>query len=226
MKCASCSAPLPHGSAKCPYCNCVTDVDLRGHHHYTDHVPETPRLCCICETPMSTINVHSEGEPFYIERCEKCLGLFFDPGELDALVQETVQSVYSIDALKLNGLTQLNSLDEVRYRKCPICRKLMNRINYGQASGVILDECREHGVFLDAGELRRIQEWTRAGGPVAQKARQQEELDRAEQRTRAERRELDLKPKINPYGEARPQYNETLDHSLGQVFDFLVRILK
>lgn len=49
---------------------------------------------------------------------------------------------------------------------------MMNRLNYGQSSGVIVDRCRDHGVYLDASELRRIQAWVRAGGRLdaAQKA--------------------------------------------------------
>ena len=50
------------------------------------------------------------------------------------------------------------------YRPCPVCQDMMPRRNYGQRSGVIVDLCREHGVWFDADELPRILTWMRAGG--------------------------------------------------------------
>ena len=40
----------------------------------------------------------------------------------------------------------------------------MNRKLHGKRSGVIVDSCRDHGLWLDAGELRQLMEWSRAGG--------------------------------------------------------------
>ena len=40
----------------------------------------------------------------------------------------------------------------------------MNRRNYAGNSGVIIDLCREHGIWFDAEELARILLWVRAGG--------------------------------------------------------------
>ncbi|MFY0540274.1 zf-TFIIB domain-containing protein [Nannocystis pusilla] len=53
---------------------------------------------------------------------------------------------------------------DVRYRECPRCREVMNRRNFGTISGVIVDECRHHGLFLDAGELEEVEAFLRAGG--------------------------------------------------------------
>jgi Zn-finger nucleic acid-binding protein len=50
------------------------------------------------------------------------------------------------------------------YRPCPVCRGLMNRRNYAGSSGVIIDLCREDGIWFDAEELARILVWVRAGG--------------------------------------------------------------
>ena len=52
------------------------------------------------------------------------------------------------------------------YRPCVVCGQLMNRINYGHSSGVIVDVCRDHGIWFDADELARILTWLRAGGGV------------------------------------------------------------
>ena len=49
---------------------------------------------------------------------------------------------------------------------------MMNRRNYAHKSGVIIDVCREHGVWFDPDELQRILAWIRAGG----RARAEKEL--------------------------------------------------
>jgi Zn-finger nucleic acid-binding protein len=53
----------------------------------------------------------------------------------------------------------------------------MNRRNHGRKSGVIVDACREHGVWFDAEELERILHWIREGGE-----RRAAALEEAEQR--------------------------------------------
>jgi hypothetical protein len=40
----------------------------------------------------------------------------------------------------------------------------MPRLNYGHGSGVIIDVCRDHGIWFDADELARILAWLHAGG--------------------------------------------------------------
>ncbi len=50
-----------------------------------------------------------------------------------------------------------------KYRPCAECRSLMVRHNYAK-SGVVVDVCRDHGVWFDASELPRILRWLRAGG--------------------------------------------------------------
>ena len=165
--CINCGAALPPASLVCPYCKSRHDVDLKGVHRYTLEKPESERTCPRCAKPLQTIDLKI-GAKFLIERCAHCLGLFFDPGELEVLLDQSVSHVYEIDAHRLQELTQLKRHQDyaVTYIKCPVCGKLMNRINYGAQSGVIVDKCREHGIWLDGGELRQLLEWTKAGGQI------------------------------------------------------------
>lgn len=66
------------------------------------------------------------------------------------------------------------------YRSCPQCGGRMNRQNYGRSSGVIIDICREHGVWFDAEELDQILAWIRRGGLTAETERRSEELKERE----------------------------------------------
>ena len=66
------------------------------------------------------------------------------------------------------------------YRPCAVCGSLMNRRNYGQRSGVILDVCRAHGIWFDAEELQRLLGWIRAGGEEKAQALEAEQKRTAE----------------------------------------------
>ena len=60
----------------------------------------------------------------------------------------------------------------------------MNRVNFGTNSGVIVDRCKDHGVWLDGGELRQLFEWMKAGGKLLQQEREAEQRKIAERELR------------------------------------------
>lgn len=186
--CSNCAAPLPINSITCSYCGSRNDTDLKGVHRYTTHEPDSGRICPRCAVPLQSIDLQLNGK-FLIERCERCLGLFFDPGELDALLQATVTHVYTINRKQLDNLNNaLRSSDYgTSYIKCPVCATLMHRVNFGARSGVIVDRCADHGLWLDGGELRQLFEWTKAGGSLLSEERRKEQRQEKE---RAERQKL------------------------------------
>ncbi|HNX96283.1 MAG TPA: zf-TFIIB domain-containing protein [Candidatus Aminicenantes bacterium] len=187
--CTHCGAALPPASVTCAFCGSRNDVDLRAIHPFTVTTPVSPRHCPRCRGPLQTLDLKIDGR-FLIERCPGCLGLFFDPNELDALLDASLAHVAEIDFTRLQNLTEVKRKDEypLGYIPCPVCGGLMNRINYGTRSGVIVDRCRDHGVWLDGGELRRILEWAKAGGQIHHE-RSQLEAERLE--LRAERQKLE-----------------------------------
>jgi len=72
---------------------------------------------------------------------------------------------------------------QVRYLRCPTCDKTMNRRVFARVSGIIVDVCREHGVWFDAGELAATIEFVEHGG--LEKAKKRAESDREEARKAA-----------------------------------------
>jgi Zn-finger nucleic acid-binding protein len=173
--CTNCAAPIPLNSVRCDYCGSRNDVDLQGVHYYTTHESGTERICPGCNAHLKTIDLGVGGK-FFIERCEECFGLFFDPGELEALLEYSVKNVFEInrDRLAIFTLAKQSNVRVATYVKCPICTNMMNRINFGARSGVVIDRCKEHGVWLDAGELRQLCEWVKAGGQLLDKERAEE----------------------------------------------------
>jgi Zn-finger nucleic acid-binding protein len=188
-KCSNCNAPLPEDSQLCAYCGARNDIDLAGIHYYTTHEIDTPRTCPRCNVGLKTIDLKLNGT-FLIERCDQCLGLFFDPGELEALLEATVTNVFLIDRTGLDGINAHRQTDQypVSYIKCPVCSQLMNRVNFGAKSGVIVDRCKDHGVWLDGGELRHLFEWMKLGGKLLNQERQ-EQVRKEELKQETERRD-------------------------------------
>ena len=70
----------------------------------------------------------------------------------------------------------------VRYRPCVRCGKIMNRVNFGRLSGTVVDVCRGHGTFLDAGELHAIAAFIEAGGLDRMREREIQDLKEEQHR--------------------------------------------
>lgn len=53
---------------------------------------------------------------------------------------------------------------KVVYRRCPVCKGVMQRKNFGGSSGVIVDWCGAHGTWLDRDEPGGIADYILRGG--------------------------------------------------------------
>lgn len=175
MQCSNCGAVLPPKSRRCPYCGNLEEVDLRTVKRR--HGGTAQRDCPRCRERMEVLWLELAGG-VEIDRCTACHGIFFDPDELESLLDDAERATFEVDARRLEILRQEEQAapdTQVTYLPCPDCGQLMNRRNFGARSGVIIDQCRDHGAWLDGGELRQLVEWTRAGGREHAARRQQEE---------------------------------------------------
>jgi Zn-finger nucleic acid-binding protein len=158
----------------CPFCGVRQDVNLRQI-HFRDLGTDATLPCPHCVTPLDVIEFDSEPK-VRIERCTTCFGTFFNPGELEVLLDAQTNPLVWLDPVQLNQIASDFSQDPlVAYRKCPICAERMSHLNFAGRSGVIVDRCGTHGVWLEGSELRRLTEWWRAGGKLIY---QQHEADR------------------------------------------------
>jgi Zn-finger nucleic acid-binding protein len=64
----------------------------------------------------------------------------------------------------LHGETRHEPDTRVVYLPCPVCKALMMRRTIATGTGVIVDTCHSHGLWLDHGELERILAFVRARG--------------------------------------------------------------
>ena len=167
-RCSSCSAPLPADTSRCSYCGTRNDMDVLTIDRFAvSRQGSSRRQCPDCRIPLQTIRLSTDGA-FAIERCDTCFGLFFDPGELQAFLAASVSPTFQINTREIVNINRERASQDrqVRYIPCPECGILMNRVNFGYRSGVVMDQCRKHGVWLDNGELTHLMEWKKAGGQL------------------------------------------------------------
>lgn len=96
-----------------------------------------------------------------LEQCDGCGGFWVAIESFDHICNSR-EAQTAATGLKLPELVQ--PPEHVRYIPCPDCGELMNRMNYAGGSGVIVDICRKHGIWLDRDELRHVVDFIQAGG--------------------------------------------------------------
>jgi len=172
VTCASCFAPMFRGSRFCARCGAEAAREL---------VEEAaPLQCPRCREAMQALRLGATA----VRECAGCGGLWLDAAALDQLVSARDEHVATSSILAARRPRTEAPQDTVRYLPCPGCAKLMNRVNFAHASGVILDVCKGHGVWLDRGELERVLGFVDAGGLAV--AREREKVKLAEERRRLE----------------------------------------
>jgi hypothetical protein len=89
-----------------------------------------------------------------IDYCTDCAGIWLDAGELEILLGEPEKAEKLLDSFK----THPGSSQQIR--KCPICRKKMEKVVVGSAKpNLLIDRCRKaDGLWFDKGELGDILE--------------------------------------------------------------------
>lgn len=119
-----------------------------------------------------------------VDECDACGGIMVSPRLLDRIVA----AKDSATDLRL-ALPARDRVPEtkVRYLHCPRCEETMNRQAFGRISGVVVDVCREHGVWFDAGELAAVLAFVERGGLTRAREREREQLEQAARNLRTER---------------------------------------
>lgn len=204
LQCPQCGAVATSDAAQCAYCkarlatvacpSCFGMVFLGAAHcsHCGTAIAREAapaagaRSCPRCERPLETTLI---GEAF-LDECPSCHGLWVDAASFEKI---TTSREHQAVVLTLGDATPRAAEAEapggVRYIPCPSCARLMNRLNFAHCSGVIVDLCKEHGVWFDRDELRRIVEFIRDGGLELARKRELDALVEERQKIESARRE-------------------------------------
>ena len=157
--CPSCGAPS--GGTSCVYCGRSLQNAPEAHSPSDrQHGLECPR----CGSGNSLVTT-AIGGGIEADACAACSGLWLDTGELNAVVQaERAVAAARPPIQRMKAPPPLPVPMEVKYIPCPRCGQLMNRQNFEQVSGIVLDECAAHGTWLDGGELKAVLQFIASGG--------------------------------------------------------------
>lgn len=191
----------------CPKCLArVNDRARFCHHCGTPLRPElvagdgTPLACPVCGEPHR-LTSRRIGEVTVLE-CDHCVGLWLGTETFNQLIERASDETVELDRLFTSAQARPADLDlpeekgrgQWRYRNCVVCGAMMHRRNYGRRSGVIIDICKDHGIWFDADELPRILAWIRSGGQA------KAEEERAAQQAREERFKRATQPRSERSG--------------------------
>ena len=185
VRCSSCGASRQGGEAACAWCDseftiheqdlhticpqCFARISDRARHCHHCGVPISPqaigasdpaRTCPTCRGGPALHHRSLGGAPPLLE-CATCAGLWLAPAELRTLV--TRVNAGAAQAREILGPLERPPagapMEDARhgplYRACVVCAQRMNRTRFAGRSGVIVDYCKDHGVWFDAHELAR-----------------------------------------------------------------------
>jgi len=117
--------------------------------------------------------------------CASCDGTWIEAAAFQTLCAEREQQAAVVHRKPADARPPVTSMTgPIRYRPCPQCGKMMNRLNFGRLSGAVVDVCSSHGTFLDRGELHQIVQFILGGGLSRTRQAELASLKEEEQRIR------------------------------------------
>jgi Zn-finger nucleic acid-binding protein len=209
LRCSGCGANLRAAAVACDYCGAEVTLEER---RLASICPQCyaragvdARFCMECGTRIApqalaalaqqTACPRCKGElrsrtlgTASVAECGACGGLWLSEEHFERVCERADGEEQALRGLLLHRPAIAPPREsQLRYVPCVECGELMNRRNYASSSGVILDVCRDHGVWLDHAELDKILAFVRAGGLDRSRARQIERLADQERRARGGR---------------------------------------
>ena len=189
LNCSNCGGAVTVEAQACPYCSakiseadrrkttlcpaCYTRIEDDSKHCRACAIEIRPQAltplpadlgCPRCKGELRTRALeHAD-----VIECAACLGIWLTPKTFDrTLLQAERASFVSTLSLSEPPKPVERGIESVAYIPCLTCGELMNRRQYRYAersSGVVIDNCRHHGIWLDHEELERIITFIQSGG--------------------------------------------------------------
>ena len=109
--------------------------------------------CLSCQSQMVEKLEETWKGPVYYDVCGDCGAMWFDMGEMDAMVIPVYQSIEAAARLgKAEGVAG-------PLRGCPRCDQWMDKVSFLDCDRIPLDYCPKcHGFWLEAGDLSEIRQ--------------------------------------------------------------------
>ena len=145
LRCLFCGAPHSPDDAVCGACN--SEV---GSHGAAAH---GALGCPRCHGTLKDLAL--EGVHVTVHQCERCHGTFLEVGDWTELADRAALG----ERLPIGSFVPLAPGEELPRQtmlapvECPACAASMERVTFGVRSRTVVDVCKVHGLWLDAGEL-------------------------------------------------------------------------
>jgi Zn-finger nucleic acid-binding protein len=112
------------------------------------------------------------------QACLRCGGIWVRRAAWTELVRAAeAQVAADFDPGKVVVAVPGGRRESIVVRGCPQCRRGMVKQDYGRRSGVRVDVCYWHGVWLDGGELAAVRAFIASGGLVVSRSEVHERDD-------------------------------------------------
>jgi len=155
------------GQEFCPHCGAKAD-------RKDSTEAAAPELCPRCRVELNAVLVGAAS----LRECPRCEGIWTDTATLQQICADREKQAAVLGmAPPVLPEAVMETAGQIRYLPCPVCGQLMNRVNFANFSGVIVEVCRQHGTWFDREQLRRIVEFIRAGGMDQARAREKADLE-------------------------------------------------
>jgi len=175
VACPSCFGMMFVGAKFCSHCGAAAArAEVSG---------APPQLCPRCRVEMNAVVIGNTS----LRECPQCEGIWADTASMQQICTDRERQSALLGTASPLPQPSSAEMEKVRYVPCPICNKLMNRVNFAHCSQVIVDVCSAHGTWFDRDELRRIVDFIMAGGFDAARAREIAQLEEQRKRLAAAR---------------------------------------
>lgn len=185
-RCEHCGARL--ATVSCPKCFGMMFIGARFCSHCgapaerTEVSEKTNEICPRCRVPMESVEVGKT----HLEECPQCEGIWVDTASLQKICADTEQQSAVLGLPSATPPPEGQDVEvKIHYVPCPVCRELMNRVNFAHCSQVVVNVCGQHGTWFDKDDLRRTVEFIRGGGMEKARRQEIEELEEKQREARA-----------------------------------------
>jgi len=109
--------------------------------------------CPRCKLPLQKVDY----EGVEVDMCNACWGFWLDTGELEEILRNRDLSFSEDEKDTVLDIREASSRGPTAPAPCPSCRKVMDRVHYDAAVSFVIDRCPDHGIWLDTGEIKKVQ---------------------------------------------------------------------
>ena len=141
--------------------------------------------CPRCKIDLEFLTIGSNS----IRECTKCGGFWTSSATFENICASREEQSAVLTFIRSDAHPSVHP-SSISYVPCPDCSQLMNRSNFARSSGVIIDMCRDHGVWFDADELPKIIDFINKGGLTLQREKEKIALEDERRKLRDDQRRM------------------------------------